>query len=151
MIEARNTQENIQAATLTDLYQKYGITKENRINALGKTLNKIDAAPENIDIDTLAQVAPDKLLDLKLKYTQALKDECAGMRQPTPQDPKLDKIGADMVVELQDIYKQVRDGTMSTPAFKNVAPAALNVLKGLAILKDCQHTDPESTQDAEEQ
>lgn len=136
---------------LDEIYTKYAMTKGQRVAALGKMLNKIDAALDNLDIDTLAQVAPDKLIDLKLKYQTALKDECDGIEHPTGQDPKLDTIGAEMIDELRDIFKRVRDGNMTTPAFKTVSPAALNVLKGIAILKDCGHSIPESIQDDKEQ
>ncbi|MCM1514468.1 MAG: helix-turn-helix domain-containing protein [Anaeroplasma bactoclasticum] len=57
---------------LSELYQEYGMAKEGRINALGKTLNKINAAIDEID---LASIDPAKLLELKLKYQDALKKE----------------------------------------------------------------------------
>lgn len=57
---------------LTELYKTYNLTKEARIERLGTTLQKIDSALEKVDYST---IAPEKLLDFKLKYTQALKDE----------------------------------------------------------------------------
>lgn len=57
---------------LNRLYSAYNITKEARIKKLGTTLNKIDKALASVDFST---IAPEKLLDFKLKYTQALKEE----------------------------------------------------------------------------
>jgi len=60
---------------LNALYQQYGAVKAARIRRLGETLGRIDEALEAAD---LTQVAPEKLLDFKLKYTAALKDEYTG-------------------------------------------------------------------------
>ena len=57
---------------LNALYNAYNLTKEARIERLGTTLKKIDSALEKVDYST---IAPEKLLDYKLKYTQALKEE----------------------------------------------------------------------------
>lgn len=60
-------QENLER-----LYNAYFMTKESRIKKLGDSLEKIDNALEKADFSTLPA---DKLLDLKLKYTNALKEE----------------------------------------------------------------------------
>ena len=60
------------AENLASLYNSYFMTKEARIKKLGASLKKIDTAIEKADF---SGIAPDKLLDLKLKYTQALKAE----------------------------------------------------------------------------
>lgn len=60
---------------LNALYRQYGVMKEARIRRLGQTLERIDEALDAVD---LTQVAPEKLLDFKLKYTAALKDEYTG-------------------------------------------------------------------------
>ena len=76
------------AENLASLYNSYFMTKEARIKKLGASLKKIDTAIEKADF---SGIAPDKLLDLKLKYTQALKAEYTepaykvDFEQPTPE------------------------------------------------------------------
>jgi hypothetical protein len=76
------------AENLTSLYNSYYMTKEARIKQLGASLKKIETAIEKADF---SGIAPDKLLDLKLKYTQALKAEYTepayqvDFEQPTPE------------------------------------------------------------------
>lgn len=60
---------------LEDLYNAYYVTKEARIKALGETLGRINTAIGEAD---LRDIPPEKLLDLKLKYIEALKGEYAG-------------------------------------------------------------------------
>lgn len=62
----------IKREQLDALYESYYMTKQSRIKNLGDTLKKVDSAIEQIDFEL---IPPDKLLDFKLKYTQALKNE----------------------------------------------------------------------------
>ena len=55
---------------LNELYDAYFMTKEARIKKLGGILDKIDDTLEKAD---LAEVPLEKLLDFKLRYTEALK------------------------------------------------------------------------------
>ena len=48
------------------------MTKEARIKKLGDTLEGINTALDGADLST---IPPEKLLDFKLKYTEALKEE----------------------------------------------------------------------------
>lgn len=64
---------------LNALYNSYHMTREARIRQLGETLNKIDQEIESID---LSDVPPEKLLDYKLKYTEALKKEYIPISKP---------------------------------------------------------------------
>lgn len=57
-------EENLRA-----LYIEHGMLRTARIERLGKTLKSIDKALESID---LTAIAPEKLLDMKLKYMEAL-------------------------------------------------------------------------------
>ncbi|CAJ0596419.1 unnamed protein product [Cylicocyclus nassatus] len=57
---------------LQELAESYSIGKEARIKRLGSTLAKINEALEEVDY---SQIPPEKLLDFKLKYTEALKQE----------------------------------------------------------------------------
>ncbi len=64
---------------LKELYNAYYMTKEARIKNLGTTLSKIDEAIKETD---LSEVDPAKLLELKLKYSEALKDEYIEPNEP---------------------------------------------------------------------
>lgn len=57
---------------LEELYQSYGMMKQQRISSLGKMLNKIDDA---IDEANFSNSDPVKLMELRLKYQEALKSE----------------------------------------------------------------------------
>lgn len=70
--EFENRIAELKADNMQQLYNKYYMTKEARIKNLGSSLNKIDKAIEQADF---SGISPEKLLDLKLKYSQALKDE----------------------------------------------------------------------------
>lgn len=70
--ELNNEIAQARADNLQKLYNTYSMTKEARIKNLGKNLKAIDKALENIDYSS---IAPEKLLDFKLKYSQALKEE----------------------------------------------------------------------------
>ncbi len=63
---------NLKKEKLNELYNNYYMTREARIKSLGETLKKVDNEIEKIDFE---EVPPEKLLELKLKYTQALKAE----------------------------------------------------------------------------
>ncbi len=60
------------AENLQRLYNAYSATKEARVKKLGSSLKKIENAVNEAD---LRLVPPEKLLELQLKYIQALKDE----------------------------------------------------------------------------
>lgn len=70
--EFKQVISTLKADRLEELYNSYFMTKEARIKDLGETLSKINNALKDAD---LSQVAPEKLLDYKLKYTEALKNE----------------------------------------------------------------------------
>ena len=62
----------LKAEELNSLYERYHMNKEARITQLGDTLQNIDTALAGAD---LTEVAPEKLLDYKLKYREALQKE----------------------------------------------------------------------------
>lgn len=57
---------------LTALYETYGAAREARIRRIGETLSRIDAALDKVNFE---EISPEKLLDFKLKYQNALRDE----------------------------------------------------------------------------
>ena len=62
----------LRAEEMEELYSSYGMTKEARIRRIGETLRKIDSALDQAD---LSSISPEKLLDYKLKYQAALREE----------------------------------------------------------------------------
>ncbi len=109
------------ADQLQDLYDQYQMTKEARIKKLGSTLQQIDAALEEINF---AGIAPDKLLDYKLKYERALKDEYTD----PPASRSITEITPEGIAELQmDLLTRIKLGTTSGPQ----AALEIDVINGL--------------------
>lgn len=71
--------QKTKADQLQELQTAFGMAKEARIKRLGASLSKIDEALEKVDLTT---ADPIKLLEIKLKYAEALKDEYVAP-QPT--------------------------------------------------------------------
>ena len=109
------------AEQLQALYDQYQMTKEARIRKLGSVLQRIDAAVEEIN---LTGIAPDKLLDYKLKYEKALKDEYTD----PPASRELTEITPEGIAELQmDLLTRIKLGTTSGPQ----AALEIDVINGL--------------------
>ncbi len=100
--------DELKRAELAELCESYSMTKEARIRRLGDTLDKINSALEQADFTA---VDPAKLLDFKLKYTEALKGEYIGAAPAL----KLDGIDAkDIVKAFSDLLNRVRAGDITT-------------------------------------
>ena len=115
---------------LTELYDSYTMTKEARIKALGESLKNIDKALEQADLST---VAPEKLLDMKLKYLEALGAEYIPAREPlsggeTPTPQKL-------VLALAEVVDKVRAGELTDKQADKETKAIYNLLKGFEIVE----------------
>ena len=67
------------ADQLQELYDTFHMTREARIRQLGGILARIDGALEQTE---LSLVPPEKLLDMRLKYTASLKDEYIPLHRP---------------------------------------------------------------------
>lgn len=93
---------------LNELYSAYMMVKESRIKRLGDTLQGIEDALAEAD---LTQIAPEKLLDFKLKYTQALKEEYTGKGTPFTFDNGVSP--GEIVSALGDLYARIRAGDVS--------------------------------------
>lgn len=109
------------AKELELLYDAYYMTKAARIKKLGSTLERIDAALDKAD---LTEIAPEKLLDFKLKYTMALKEEYIPTAKTLPAD-----VTPDYILEaLTDIYNQMQTGTIDgDQAYKRVSILAATI------------------------
>ena len=106
----------LRGENLEELYTSYGMAREARIRRIGDTLRRIDTALDGVDLSALS---PEKLLDYKLKYQAALKEEYkAGA-------------GADVSGEAEDTLEALRDlyrRTASGETSFSEAKAELSIL-----------------------
>lgn len=110
---------------LNELYSSYYMTKEARIKKLGETLDGINTA---LDGANLSQIPPEKLLDFKLKYTEALKGEYTG--SGTPYQFNTDKIEPkDIVTALGDLLNRVRAGEIPPEQANRESTVIANLLR----------------------
>lgn len=115
--------DELKRAELAELCESYSMTKEARIRRLGDTLEKINAALEQADFST---VDPAKLLDFKLKYTEALKGENIG----TMPALELDNVNAKSIVTaLADLLNRVRAGEVTTEQAQKESGILAQLLK----------------------
>ena len=109
---------------LNTLYDSYHMKKEARIRQLGDTLGRVEDALAKTD---LTEVAPEKLLDFKLKYTEALQREYIGtdpaFKLKDSIDPK------DIVTALADLLDRVRAGEVTTEQANRESLILSNLLK----------------------
>ena len=109
---------------LNELYTSYGMTKEARIKRLGDTLGKIDQALADTD---LSMIPEEKLLDYKLKYTEALKKEYTGTETPYKLGSKID--ARDIVNALGDLLERLRAGEITTEQAQRESGVLATLLK----------------------
>lgn len=117
--ELRSDIDGLRQESLEELYTQYGMTREARIRRLGETLSRIDKALEEAD---LSRITPERLLDFKLKYTAALREEYSAA--------PVNATGAadDTLEAIQDLYRRTVSGEITT----DQAKTELNVLDHMA-------------------
>lgn len=109
---------------LSELYSSYAMTKEARIKKLGDTLENINTALDGAD---LTEIPPEKLLDFKLKYTEALKGEYTGSGTPYQFTDRLDP--KEIVVALGDLLNRIRAGEVTAEQANRESTVIANLLK----------------------
>ena len=109
---------------LNTLYDSYHMKKEARIRQLGDTLGRVEDALAKVD---LTEVAPEKLLDFKLKYTEALQKEYVGTDPAFKLGDSLDP--RDIVTALGDLLDRVRAGEVTTEQANRESLILSNLLK----------------------
>jgi len=123
--ELKNAIAELKQEQLNELYSSYYMTKEARIKKLGDTLDSINTALEGAD---LSQIPPEKLLEYKLKYMEALKGEYTG--SGTPYQFTADKIEPkDIVTALGDLLNRVRTGEVTPEQANRESTIIANLLK----------------------
>lgn len=109
---------------LNSLYDAYSMKKKARIKRLGDTLKKVEDALDAVD---LKDVAPEKLLDFKLRYTEALQREYTGTE---PAFKLGDDIKPENIVKaLEDLLNRVRTGEATQEQANRESIVLSNLLK----------------------
>lgn len=109
---------------LNTLYEEYSMKKEGRIKQLGDTLARIEEAIQAAD---LSEVPAEKLLDLKLKYREALQKEYITTQ---PAFKLKDSINPrDIVTALGDLLDRVRAGEISNEQANRESLILSNLLR----------------------
>lgn len=108
--ELRAEVDRLRAENLEELYSSYGMAKEARIRRIGETLRRIDTALDAVDLSALS---PEKLLDYKLKYQAALKEE-----YKTGAGADVSGEAGDTLEALRSLYRRASAGDTSLPEAK---------------------------------
>ena len=109
---------------LDELYSSYYMTREARIKKLGDTLEGINTALDGVD---LATVDPAKLLDFKLKYTEALKEEYTGGGTPYQFSETVKP--QEILTALGDLLNRIRAGEVTIEQASRESVVIGNLLK----------------------
>lgn len=126
----------LQQDQLNELYTAYGMAKEARIRRIGETLRRLEDALDKAD---LSQIPPERLLDYKLKYSQALKDEFTGTSTP----PAFDQGGnpEELQAAFTDIYTRVRRGDITADQAGEELKALSALLKAYQAIETDQRIE----------
>ncbi len=125
--ELANEIDDLKRAELTELYESYSMSKEARIRTLGGILDRIDQAIASVDLST---ADPAKLLDLRLKYMEALKGESIAPKMPV--GSKL--VGAgDIVDAYVDLLNRTRSGDVTTEQAQRESMILASLLKAYDV------------------
>lgn len=95
---------------LEEVYAQYGMAREARIRRIGDTLRRIDEALADVDLSALP---PEKLLDFKLKYSAALRDEYTATASTEATGAATDTLEA-----IQGLYRRIATGETTTEQAK---------------------------------
>lgn len=131
--------EKRESETLQQLYNQYGATRYARIKATGETLNKIEKAIASKDFDS---VPLEKLLQLKLKYIEALKAEY----QPITNRKEIQEITPQSIVEaLRELLQAIRAGEISEKQAEHETKVITALLKAMQDVEAAEKENPNIT------
>lgn len=108
--ELRADIDALRHESLEELYTQYGMAREARIRRIGDTLRRIDEALADVDLSALP---PEKLLDFKLKYSAALRDEYTATASTEATGAATDTLEA-----IQDLYRRTASGETTSEQAK---------------------------------
>lgn len=121
--------DELKRAKLEELYESYSMTKQARIKKLGDTLKKINEALANADFST---IDPAKLLDFKLKYTEALKGEYVKQKP----NLKSKKLRANSIISaFIDLLNRTQAGDITAGQAQRESFILSNLLKAYDIVE----------------
>lgn len=121
--ELKEEIEQLKADKMQELYKSYHMTREARIKKLGETLSRINSALEEADLSTMQ---PDKLLDYKLKYTEALKNEFI---EPSQNRLEGEFTPQDILKSIGDLLNRIKAGTVTPEQATKESQVYANLLK----------------------
>lgn len=111
--ELKENISTLKTEQLEELYNLYYMTKEARIRELGDTLNNINKALSSAELE---KIPPDRLLDYKLKYAEALKAEYIPTSKPAL-DPE--EVREKRIIEVMaETLNEEQAGTITTEQAK---------------------------------
>lgn len=122
--ELKDAIAELKQEQLNELYSSYYMTKEARIKKLGETLDGINTALDGAD---LTEIPPEKLLEYKLKYMEALKGEYTGSGTPYQFTDRLDP--KEIVTALGDLLNRIRAGEVTAEQANRESTVIANLLK----------------------
>lgn len=108
--ELRADIDALRHESLEELYTQYGMAREARIRRIGDTLRRIDEALADVDLSALP---PEKLLDFKLKYSAALRDEYIATAST-----EATGAATDTLETIQDLYRRTASGETTSEQAK---------------------------------
>lgn len=109
---------------LDELHTAYHMTRQARIERLGKTLAGIEDALAKADLESMP---PEKLLDYKLKYAAALKDEYTCTESPYRLKKPLDADG--LIEALEGLLERVQGGELTADQIARESTLLASILK----------------------
>jgi hypothetical protein len=117
--ELREEVNGLRHDNLEELYTSYGMAREARIQRIGDTLRRIDEALAQAD---LTKLTPEKLLDYKLKYSAALREEYNTATAEATGEAQ------DTLEAIQDLYRRTASGDTTA----GQAKTELSILNNMA-------------------
>ena len=113
----------LKALQLEELYCKYYMMKEARIDQLGGTLEKINTELNKRDFEG---ISTDKLLDHKMKYMQALQEEFIDLDR----DNTITKLNAQEIIgEIVNLLQRLKSGEITKEQAYRENYILMNILK----------------------
>lgn len=128
--ELKTAIADLKQEQLNELYDTYYMTKEARIKKLGDILEKIDNTLDQAD---LTEVPLEKLLDFKLKYTEALKAEYVHTGAVTDFSEQV--TAQDILKALGSLLERVQRGEVSQEQANRESAVLANLLKAYDLVE----------------
>ncbi len=116
----------LKAVFLEELYEKYFLLKESRITLLGEQLGKVYKELSKRDF---SDVQTDKLLDLLLKYQDALKAEYIEPGNDNGTKPNENGV----VEQLRDVLKRYQTGEIDGERAQKETMILMSVIKAIEV------------------